>query len=315
MVKNLKYYAAVGAAVAVAIALIALTANQNLAEMQTKPVPNADAQVQVDAMTEIAGQIEANLSLSTVDPAVQHENINQAEHLVFGKPVILDTNGVPDTLLISNDYDAMVAQIKGALLQCSLGSCGDGTVAADAKELADRITYWQEIKENLEVQTNDPICDVNNPASCQQLWRGDEPQATGPGISVGVDRIWDGFYREIRSPYYPIVGYPAGLVQEENIIPTGPIANGECSTVIKEIHGIKAIQRPVQIPIWQEPWTSRATIIGFTTVWVVDFVPAEFVKNLNFCNAGGVVTFDYDINVIIERELTHFWQYLPKGHP
>jgi len=109
---------------------------------------------------------------------------------------------------------------------------------------------------------------------------------------------------------------PTGkFIPHENIISVGPLAAGECSTVIKEIQGIKVIQRPVKIPIWQEPWTSRASIIGFNTVWVVDFIPAEFVKSLNYCNNAGMIDFDYTIDVIIERELTHFWKFLPGGIP
>ena len=76
---------------------------------------------------------------------------------------------------------------------------------------------------------------------------------------------------------------------------------------------IKSILRPAKIPIYQEPWTSRAQIIGENIVWVIDFVPAEFVKNLNYCNVNGEIVFDYDTNVIIERELLHFWNYLPRG--
>ena len=312
MAKHLKYYAIVAIATVAVLGAAFATSSDNSLQLQTT-IPEAKAQGHVDAMTEITVQIETNLFGGTVSPEVQRENLHQAEHLVFGKPVILDTNGVTDSIIISDNYDAMVDQIKAAVLACSSGACIDDSVAAQAKELGDRITYWQEIKANLEMQTNDPVCDVNNPVTCQQLWLGDEPQTVGPGISVGIDKIWDGFYREVRSPYFPISPYATSFGPNENIIAVGPMANGECSTVVKEIQGIKAIQRPVKIPIWQEPWTDRAQIIGFQTVWVVDFVPAEFVKSLNYCNMGGQIVFDYTIDVIIERELTHFWKFLPAG--
>ena len=193
--------------------------------------------------------------------------------------------------------------------------CGDPTVQAEAKELKDRITYWQETKANLEVQTTQTTCDVLDPATCPQLDLGDEPRAVGPGITVGTDQIWDGWYREIRSPYAINTQYLTSFGPHENIISLGPIGAGECSTIVKEIQGVKAIQRAVKIPIWQEPWTSRANIIGFNTVWVVDFIPAEFVKSLNYCNNAGTIDLDYKIDVIIERELTHFWKFLPSGMP
>jgi hypothetical protein len=290
-------------------------------------IPKVEAQVPVDAMTEITNQVVTTLTTGTGgNRELNLENIRQAESLVFGKPVILVTNSVPDTWNISADYDFMTSSLKGALLSCASGSCVDGMVQAEAKELADRITYWQETKHNLEQQTMNAACDVNNPATCPQLNLGDEPQAIGPGISVGIDKIWDGWYREVRSPYAivePFPSYPGTntfpangkFLPSENIITVGPLAIDECSTVIKEIQGVKAIQRAVKIPIWQEPWTSRASIIGFNTVWVVDFIPAEFVKSLNYCNHAGVIDFDYTIDVIIERELTHFWKFLPAGMP
>ncbi len=267
-----------------------------------------------DAMADITSQITDKLTTSN-PPEVQLENINQAESMLFGKPVILATNGITETQTISADYDTMTGEIKGALLSCVDTNCTDSMVAATAKELADRISYWQEIKYTLEEQTMDGTCDINDIANtCLILDQGEEPTING-GITIGNDKIWNGWHREIRSPYTPITAYPQGFVQSENVITlAGPIKNGECSVVIKEIQGIKSIMRAVKIPIWQEPWTSRAGIIGYNTVWVVDFVPAEFVKNLNFCNANGSIQMDYEINVIIERQLLHFWKYLPAGY-
>jgi len=306
MSKNKKTFSALIAVIAVlsTVSLVAIAEN----------APQAEAQVPVDAMTTITEQITQSTGANLADE-VYRENINQAESLIFGKPVILITNGVPDTIQISQEYDIMVEELADAMLLCAEGECTDGNTAAKAKELYDRTVYWQEIKQVLEAQTTELACDANDPTTCQLLNQGDEPQATGNGINVGTDKIWDGWYREVRTPYSTPTFYPLGFTPEENIISTGPIGKDECVTIVKEIQGQKSIMRPVQIPIWQEPWTSRATIIGFSTVWVVDFVPAEFVKSLNYCNDKGVITFDYDIEVIIERELLHFWKYLPAGLP
>lgn len=304
MSKNKRTFSALIAVIAVVATIGIVVTNEQ--------IPKAEAQVNQDAMTTITNQIVNNLQTGAA-PEVQRENINQAESLVYGKPVIFPTNGVPDTIQISQDYDVMVETLNQGLLQCSQGTCLDPLVAAQAKELYDRNVYWQEIKQVLAVQTTEPNCDANDPATCLLLNQGDEPQANGPGINVGVDQIWDGWYREVRSPYVTQTFYPHGFTQEENIIVGEAIKKDHCTVIVKEIQGQKSIMRPIQIPIWQEPWTSRATIIGFSTVWVVDFVPAEFVKNLNYCNVAGDIVFDYEINVIIERELTHFWKYLPAG--
>ena len=303
----------IGFYVLLAVATATLLTSFSMMNAQTDSIQMAEAQITPNAMGDITNQIVMSLT-NGANPDVQRENINQAESMIFGKPVILETNGVPDTITISDDYDVMTGNIKTALFACSEGVCADPGVAAAAKELADRITYWEEVKFNLELQTTEPACDAANPTTCVHLDRGDEPTIQNPKFTVGTDKIWDGWYREIRSPYFPIYPHPYGFVQQENVIVApGPIANGECSTIVKEIQGIKSILRPTIIPIWQEPWTSRASIISYQIVWVVDFVPAEFVKNLNYCNVNGSIQTDYEINVIIERELLHFWKYLPGG--
>lgn len=267
--------------------------------------------VPFDSMTAITTQISTNLANPAVPAQVQQENINQAEHLLYGRPVILQTNNVTNTITISQEYDTMMTTINTALDACVTGGCTDPTVAANAKNLLDTNYNMMEIKGNLEIQTADVNCNATQPATtCPLLAQGDEPQGPGTFTTVGTDKIWTGFYREIRSPFFQHAQF---TTPQENIIVPSAIANGECSVVVKEIQGIKSIVRPIQIPIWQEPWTSRAQIIGFNTVWVIDFIPAEFVKSLKYCNVNGSVVFDYDINVIVERELTHFWKFLDKG--
>jgi len=274
-----------------------------------------EVEISVDSMNQITTQIVSNLVDKAIEPEVKMENIEQAKHLIFGKPVILQTNNVPETIDISDEYDTMTDGIRTALFACAAVTCNDPTVKAAAQELADRTTYWLEIKNTLEVQTTRPNCSAELPQTCEVLNQADEPSIVNFAPTVGTDKIWDGWHREIRSPYYPVVTHPNGFTPQENIIVLDePIANGECSVVVKEIQGIKSILRPAKIPIWQEPWSSGAQIIGDSTVWVIDFVPAEFVKNLNYCNVNGEIVFDYDTNVIIERELLHFWNYLPRGN-
>ena len=62
-----------------------------------------------------------------------------------------------------------------------------------------------------------------------------------------------------------------------------------------------------------EPWFARATIVGFQTVWVWEFVPAEFLKTITYCNiGGGVVTQRVDTRIVLERQLQHFWGFFRK---
>ena len=124
-----------------------------------------------------------------------------------------------------------------------------------------------------------------------------------------IDDIYPEFSRQVRSPFF--IGNSGDTIEEQVIVP-GPIGLDECVVVLKEIQGVKAVVRKVLVPIWVEPWYARATIVGFTEVWVWEFIPAEFLKTISYCNAGGTVVQDVDIVVVLERELLHFWSFLDK---
>ena len=102
------------------------------------------------------------------------------------------------------------------------------------------------------------------------------------------------------------------MIQEQVIVP-GVIALDECVVVLKEIQGVKAVVRKILVPIWVEPWNARATIVGFKVVWIWEFIPAEFLKTISYCNVGGSVVQDVNIVVVLERALLHFWSFLDKN--
>ena len=121
------------------------------------------------------------------------------------------------------------------------------------------------------------------------------------------DAQTNAFSREVRSPFF--AGTPSPDIQEQVIVPDS-LAEGECAVVLKEIQGVKAVVRPVLIPIWVEPWYARATIVGFKTVWIWEFVPAEFLKTISYCNSFGTLTTNVEIQTVLERQLLHFWSFM-----
>lgn len=264
----------------------------------------------VDARAQITSQVVSQLIDPEVEPEIKIQNINEAKHLIFGKPIVLDTRGVSDSIEISDQYNVMTESIRTALFACGSVTCNDPSVKAAAQELADRVTYWLDIKSSLEEQTMQDNCSVSLPQSCTILNQADEQGIISPPKLIDEDKTWDGWYRQIRSPYYPdMKDYPA---YAEVSTPSSSIGNGDCSTVVNEIHGIQSIIKASEVPIWQEPLSSRAEIIGDSTVWIVEFVPSTFVTSLNYCNVNGEIEFDYDVNVIIQRELLHFWNNIPR---
>ena len=171
--------------------------------------------------------------------------------------------------------------------------------AARAFEARNFIQVFREAALTIGQQT--ATCNPNNliGPGCGQLQADDE-------AGVVVDDIVPGFSKSVRGPFF--VAEPSEDIQEQVIVPGG-MAPGSCSVVLKEIQGVRAVIRPVLIPIWVEPWFARATIVGFQTVWVWEFIPAEFLKTITHCNQGGVIVSDVQIQTVLERELLQFWSF------
>ena len=226
-----------------------------------------------------------------------------------------------------------MSNINNDLLSCINGNCSDGTVASNAKRLLDTNYNFMEIKEQLEVHTSDSACNASTPATtCTVLAKNEEPLTDTTTTSIDSDDIWTGFEREIRSPFFQ---NPTHTSQQENIIiPTsgglvssnshtnyidGGAANSSgasCAVVVKEIQGVKSILRATELPVYQAPFNSTTSIVeDEDIVWVIDFVPGEFVKTLTYCvDKDGVLSIGYDIQMIVERQLTHFWMFLNPGN-
>jgi hypothetical protein len=191
-----------------------------------------------------------------------------------------------------------------------IGTPESKTFAAEARNF---IQVAQEAMAEIGTQTAQ--CNPQNPnsPSCQLLQQTDEG---GDVVDTVLNNLAS---RNVRSPFF-LLPRLRGAPDEEVIVP-GVVGPDECGVVMKEMQGLKAIVTPKQVPIWVEPWFARRTIVGFRTVWVWEFVPAEFIKTISFCNvptdpmnpAGGR---EIDVNVetllVIERQLLHFWRYIDK---
>ena len=223
------------------------------------------------------------------------------ESLFLSNLVPLPSAGAPEVDPMWGDHQNAIDQAIQALndhLNNPLIPNTEDTSEA-AWEARNFLQVFQEAATVIAQQTAG--CDPVNPVGpgCGLLQAQDEGGAI-------VDDVFPGFSAQARSPFF--VGAPSRTIQEQVIVP-GVVADGECSVVLKEIQGIKTVIRPVLIPIWVEPWFARATIVGFKTVWVWEFVPAEFLKTISFCNSAGSVSMDVDIVTVLERQLLSFWSY------
>ncbi|MBA4719375.1 MAG: hypothetical protein HRO68_09885 [Nitrosopumilus sp.] len=130
-----------------------VTSTLGVVVITTNTIEEAEAAVPFDSMTTITTQIQENLVDSQIAAEVQQENIDQAENLLYGRPIILQTNNVPDTMEISKGYDDTMVMINDALNVCVRDGCTDPTVAVNAKNLLDTNYNMIEIKANIEMQT------------------------------------------------------------------------------------------------------------------------------------------------------------------
>jgi hypothetical protein len=126
--------------------------------------------------------------------------------------------------------------------------------------------------------------------------------------------------RQIRSPFFLLPRLTTS--PDEEVILPGVVGPDQCGVVVKEMQGLKAVATPRVIPIWVEPWFARRTLVGFRTIWVWEFVPAEFIKTISFCNvpkdpndpsAGRRIDVQVQTQLILERQLLHFWRYIDKN--
>jgi hypothetical protein len=176
------------------------------------------------------------------------------------------------------------------------------TSCAAAEEVRNNLQMIREAMEVIAEQTANCNPDTMVGPGCALLEQDDEGGT--------IDLIWSGFAREVRSPFF--YGFSQSPTPQEDVRVIPALKNKECSAVMKEVAGYKVVVRPVKIPIWVEPWFARASIIGFVTVWVWEFVPMEFIKTIEYCNINSDIVQQIESEVVIDRALMHMWKFWPK---
>lgn len=223
------------------------------------------------------------------------------EALNTSNVIVLPTNGVGDTDQMFSEHRSMMREFIGALTtHINNAQIGSDRTKAEAIEARNFLQLVSEALDVIGAQTRQ--CPPANPSGCALLNQGSEAGAV-------TDTIYAGFAREVRSPFFL---RPRAREPREDIIATDVKLrpDRECQSILKESKGIKVIVRAIVIPIWIEPWFARARIVGFRTVWVWEYVPAEFLKTITMCNTNGSVRTTVSTRQIIERQLMPFWKYL-----
>ncbi len=123
-----------------------------------------------------------------------------------------------------------------------------------------------------------------------------------------VDPIGFPFLRVIWSNLWP-----PGFIDTkpmEDVIVTDPIPLRACVSITKEKKGIVPVVVTTKVPIWVKPLFGDRSIVGETYVWVLWWVPAEFIKTITYCNpTGSGITQTITQKLILEWAQGHLWWY------
>ena len=266
-------------------------------------------------------QVKLNQAIQMLQrPATEEQHmqaINEGmEAIITSNLVVLptfDTNQTdPETELAFERFLQMSNELINGLTQHVNGGKKIGTEDTKAAA-ADARNFIQVLDEAMEVIGGITGANPNAPSDPNNLQSPTNQElldANDEGGTVVDDVLGEVFSRQVRSPFFSIL-FPTVGTPQEQVIPF-VLEPDEIAVVVKEIQGIKAVVTQRVIPVWVEPWFARARIVGFRTVWVWEFVPAEFIKTLTFRHTGDSIEVDSQIKVILERQLLHFWRFSHK---
>lgn len=237
-----------------------------------------------------------------------------------GNLIILPTanEGQPSDDLTQQAYaewlQAMDQAIEALGHHVDQSGLGTPDSTAPAAEARDMLILMAEVAQVIGEQTAQ--CDpAVGGAACDALQAGDDIMNEWDVSGIGTGGVGGLGRRFVGSPFpffAPGFHFDGGT---EATIVTEALAPGEMAVVLKEIRGVVAQIRPIQVPIWREPWFSRRAIIGYRTVWVWEFLPAEFIKTISMTNDAGTLKTSIAQRVVIDRGLLHFWRFFSNpGH-
>ena len=255
------------------------------------------------------------------DTAAYEQAIQDVFDALFpGNLVILPTpnEGNPSDTLTQQafaDFQNALDQAIDALGQHAAQSgLGTPESEAPAMEARDMLLLMAEVVQEVGHLTGqcDPATAFGNGCAALQTNDDNFGEIDPTGIpNTGVGGLGARF---VGSPFpFFAPGFRFDGGHEETIV-TEALADGEMAVVLKEIRGVVAQVRPIRVPIWREPWASRRAIIGYRTVWVWEFLPAEFIKTISMTNNGGTLTTGIQQRVVIDRGLVNFWGFFGGHH-
>lgn len=231
----------------------------------------------------------------------------------LGNPIVLPNPFTEDEKAKEDEqalYDGYCKAVNEALehLDNLKGRLGEGpkrptgAAVGDLEELirssADSVRAFQQALEGLNGREEDPnrcrdlftfgeerpdpdggdLCDVLRNPNPDPNDHPDNPNfENGPGAR--------GLTVNVGGHLVPFPRYGTPHAPKERIA-DGQVPQGGAFVVLKEFFGLRLKLYWRWVPIWQEPWTSRARIIGYRRRLYLRWVPCEYLKSIIYEDHG-----------------------------
>jgi hypothetical protein len=137
-----------------------------------------------------------------------------------------------------------------------------------------------------------------------------EARAAGAAQTAQIGFVRPSYSVKLRSPFVP----PWFGAWEEDVQVTDPISPGDCVVVFKETKGLMLRLHFERVIVVTDPWVgtfgaARGTRIP---IWRMEWVPSEYAKEWNICNANGKIEKTVTQRVKQDVPLNFFWRYYRK---
>ncbi|MGI9596973.1 MAG: hypothetical protein ACR2QK_12480 [Acidimicrobiales bacterium] len=219
------------------------------------------------------------------------------EKSLLSSLVVLPTQGVDDTNELFERFVGDLANTSGRLTEFidSIDSDeGSSEARSEALLAKNFIDVFREVVENIGAEAADIGED--------EIARIVDERDPGDGLEDPDD---PDVLRAlpIRAPFgqFPLVN----RCVERSF--SNAVDCGGCAVIVKEFRGLQARWVLRRLTKVIEPWTSRARIIN-RWVWLIEFVPVEFIKTITVHCCGKPSTTSVSKQIVLDRELMTFWR-------
>ncbi len=220
------------------------------------------------------------------------------EKFFLSSTFILPTDGVPDTGAIYDGQLARLEAISGTLAEFIDASEVDDTAFAAVRAEALTAKNFVDVFREASQRVAEDAAAVAAADVARIVAEGDPGDGLEDPDDPDVRRSV-----AIRAPfsYFPLVNRCRQTAY------TSAVECGGCAVTVKETRGLQARWMLRRITTVVEPWFSRRRIIN-RFVWVIEWVPVEFIKTIAVRCCGDRPTTTVTTQTVLDRGLLDLWR-------